>query len=154
MRRTWVTGSEAGFTLLELMVVMAILVLIATLLPVALDRASPGRRATTTAERLAATIRDAQGWSIRSGRPATVSVRGKELITQDTVTSAMVGHSLSFPHSTNVSLVDSEGRVTGPLVVYPDGSARYMRFNVQDGGYQRTVLVSAVTGRVTLVSER
>ena len=39
MRRTLATGSGRGFTLLELMIVMAILVMVATLFPFTLNRA-------------------------------------------------------------------------------------------------------------------
>lgn len=147
-------GRQHGFTLLELMVVMAILVLVAMLFPVALDRALPGRRASTTAERLASTVREAQGSSLLSGRPIVLTVRGHGLVTQDEATSAPIGRALTFPASTGIALTDLEGRAVPALVVYPDGSAQAVRFDVDDGGHRRAVLVSAVSGRVSLVSEQ
>lgn len=154
MRRTWVTGRESGFTLLELMVVMAILVLVATLLPLALDRALPGHRVATTAERLMSLVREAQGSSVVSGRPVTLQVQGHELVTQDAANSAAIGRPFSFPTSTTVSLKDLEGRAAAALVVYPDGSAQPARFDVEDSGRHRAVIVSAVTGRVSLTSDQ
>lgn len=154
MRRTWVTGRESGFTLLELMVVMAILVLVATLLPMALDRALPGHRVATTAERLMSLVREAQGSSVVSGRPVTLTVQGHELVTQDGATSAAIGRPFSFPTSTNVSLIDLEGRAATALVVYPDGSTQPVRFDIEDSGRRRAVIVSAVTGRVSLTADQ
>jgi len=154
MPQTLVTGKEAGFTLLELMVVMAILVLVATLLPMALDRALPGHRVTTTAERVVSMIREAQGSSMLSGKPITLTVRGHDLVAQDAVTSAAIGRPLAFSSSTTVSMVDLDGRIAAALVVYPDGSAQAVRFNVEDSGRRKAVLVSAVTGRASLASDQ
>jgi type II secretion system protein H len=152
MPRTSGTGRQHGFTLLELMVVMAILVLVAMLFPVALDRALPGRRASSTAEQLASMVREAQGSSLLSGRPVALTVQGHDLVTWDAVTSTPIGRSLSFAPSTEVALVDLEGRAVPALVVYPDGSAQAVRFDVEDGGHRKAVLVSAVNGRVSLAS--
>jgi len=58
--RTSETGSPRGFTLLELLVVLAILVMAAALFPLALNRALPARRVTTTADHLIAAVRNAQ----------------------------------------------------------------------------------------------
>lgn len=159
MRRTSGTGSGRGFTLLELMVVMAILVMVATLFPFALNRALPSRRVTTTTQRLVSMVREAQSASLVSGRPVTLELRGHGLTAVPQGPSSPAapsdkGHSLSFPQSTEVSMTDSDGRALTALVVYPDGSSRGGRFEVQDTGHRGTVLVSAVTGRVSLLSVR
>jgi general secretion pathway protein H len=153
MPRTLAIGREAGFTLLELMVVMAILVLVGTLFPLALDRALPGRRVDTTAERVASMVREARGSSMLSGKPVRLTVQDHDLVAQDAATSVTIGRPLSFSSSTTVSLLDPEGRKAGALVVYPDGSAQAVRFNVEDSGHQKAVLVSALTGRARLAQE-
>jgi type II secretion system protein H len=155
MRRTSGTGSGRGFTLLELMVVMAILVMMATLFPFALNRALPSRRVATTTERLVSMVREAQSTSLVSGRPVTLQLQGHGLTAvaqgpSSTTASSDKEHSLSFPQSTEVSMTDPDGRALTALVVYPDGSSQGGRFEVQDTGHRGTVLVSAVTGRVSL----
>lgn len=154
MPRTLATGNEAGFTLLELMVVMAILVLVSMLLPMALDRALPGHRVKTTAERLISMVREAQGSSLLSGKSIALCVRGHELVVRDAVTSATIGRPLVFSSSTTVSLVDLDGRPTAALIVYSDGSAQAVRFNVEDSGHRKAVLVSAVLGRASLAADQ
>ena len=153
MPRTLATGKEAGFTLLELMVVMAILVLMATLLPMVLDRALPGRRVDTTAERVVSMVREARGSSMLSGKPVKLTLQEHDLVAQDVSTLATLGHPLTFSSSTTVSLLDLDGRPAPALVVYPDGSAQAVRFNVEDSGHQKGVLVSALTGRASLASD-
>jgi type II secretion system protein H len=147
-----VTGREEGFTLLELMVVMTILVMVAALFPFALDHALPGRRVSTTAERLVSVVREAQGSSLLSGRPVAVRLLGHGLVTQDAATTTMIGRPLAFPRSTAVTLSDLEGRTVPALVVYPDGSAQAVRFELEDGGHRGAVLVSAMTGRVAVAA--
>lgn len=154
MPRTLATGRQAGFTLLELMVVMAILVMVATLLPMALDRALPARRVATAAERVVSMVREVRGASMLSGRPVRLAMLDHVLLAQDAATAAAVGRPMSLPSSTTVSLTDLDGRAATALVVYPDGSAQAVRFDVADGGHQKTVLVSALTGRASLVPGR
>ena len=147
-----VTGSERGFTLLELMVVIAILVMIATVFPMALDRALPGHRVSTTAEQLVSLIREAQDSSLFYGRPVALTLQSHGLVTEDASTLAPLRRAVLFPTSTDVRLADLEGRPVPAFVVYPDGSAQAVRFEVEDSGHRGTVMVSAVTGRVSIAS--
>jgi type II secretion system protein H len=152
MPRTSVIGRLQGFTLLELMVVMAILVMIAAVFPFALDRAMPSRRVSTTAERLVTTVQEAQSASLRTGRPVTVALNGHGLVTQDAVTSATLARPLQLPASTDVRLADLEGHPVAALTVYPDGSAQSVHFDLEDNGHHGAVVVSAVTGRISIVA--
>src|SRR5436305_102535 len=70
---------RSGFTLLELMVVLLVLVMAAALFPLALDRALPARRVTTTADHLIAAVRNAQAVSTASGRPVTLTINAQGL---------------------------------------------------------------------------
>lgn len=152
MPLTSATGREVGFTLLELMVVMAILVLVATLLPMALDRALPGRRVDTVAERVVSMIREARSSSMLSGKPIKLALHEHNLLAQDAATATPIGRPLSLPASTTVSLSDLDGHEALALLMYPDGSAQAVRINVEDSGHQQAVLVSALTGRASLAS--
>jgi general secretion pathway protein H len=153
MPRMSATGREAGFTLIELMVVVAILLLAAALLPMALDRALPGHRVATTAQQVVSMVREARGSSMLSGRPIKLTLQEHDLVTQDAATSASIGRPVSFPSSTTISLTDSDGRSAAALLVYPDGSAQPMRFDVEDEGHRKAVLVSALTGKADLAPD-
>lgn len=144
MRGTSATGRRvAGFTLLELLVVMAIVTLLAAALPAALNRSLPGRRVAVTTDRLVAGVRDAQAASVLSGQPVTL-----ELQSRGFAFSHRAARAGSFAASTRVVLTDTEGRPAREITVFPDGSAQGGRFEIVDGPHRRTVIVSPLTGRV------
>lgn len=126
---------EAGFTLLELLVVLAIMVLAVTAFPIALDRALPGRRVRAATERLEAEIRHAEIQSIAQDRPQRLSVA--ELASQ-------------FSASTQVDAAGPGGRPLQTLVIYPDGSTTGARLVVSDGSVRSIVAVSEITGRISV----
>jgi prepilin-type N-terminal cleavage/methylation domain-containing protein len=142
MRATSATGK--GFTLVELLVVVTILVMLAALFPVAMDRALPGRRVAVTSQRLMAAIRDAQSDSLASGRPVRLELDASAGLTRN----ARVA--VGLPPSTQVRLTDREGRPLRELVVQPDGSVPAARFEVSAGPHRSAVLLSEMSGRVTL----
>ncbi|MGA7538941.1 MAG: prepilin-type N-terminal cleavage/methylation domain-containing protein [Steroidobacteraceae bacterium] len=121
----------SGFTLLELLVVLAIMLMMAAAFPLAFDRALPGRRVTIATEHLVAAIREAQTRSISQGKPIRVRL-------------ASLTDSLSA--STHLTFRDSNGRVLSALTLYPDGSATGGQLRVVDGSHRSTVVVSAITG--------
>ena len=128
----WV-NDEAGFTLLELLVVLAILVMAATAFPLALDRALPGRRVRAATGYLKAAIRNAELQSMALDRPERLSVA--ELTSR-------------FAASTHMQTTGPGGGPLDELVTYPDGSTNGARFVVSDGSDRSTVLVSEITGRI------
>jgi general secretion pathway protein H len=133
-----------GFTLLELMVVMAILAMLTVILPVAFDRTMPGRRVETTAQRIAAAVRDARSASVATGRPVELEFGEHTDLTRGGI------RVVSIPAPTQVRLVDSDGRRLRVLVAYPDGSMRGGRFEVSERVHHSIVAVSGTTGRVEL----
>lgn len=144
-------GRCAGFTLLELMVVIAILVMIATLFPMALDRALPGRRVSAGCEQLVSTIHEAEGSSLVSGKPLTLALQDHQLTTRDPSTGVSLGHALPFAAATHIHLTDQAGRPLSGLMLYPDGSAQAGRFELEDGGHRAAVAISPLTGRVSIM---
>ena len=142
--RTSETGSTRGFTLLELLVVLAILVMAAALFPLALNRALPARRVTTTADHLIAAVRNAQAASTASGRPVTLTINAEGLSG-----AGQARARCSFPASVRVTLTDAGGGAApSALTVFPDGSAQAMRFDVQAGAHETVVTLSGLTGRL------
>lgn len=121
----------SGFTLLELLVVLAIMLMMSAAFPLVLDRALPGRRVTVATEHLVVAIREAQARSISQGKPVRVP-----LVT-------LTG---SLSASTHVVFTDWNGRALSALMLYPDGSAIGGRLLVVDGSHRSTVVVSAFTG--------
>jgi general secretion pathway protein H len=144
MPRTLAIGSQQGFTLLELMVVMAILVMVAALFPVALDRALPGRRVAATTERLISLVHEAQMASVLSGRPVSLTLRPHAL----TAILADKAPSVAFPASMTVRMLDAQGRDIPQLLLYPDSSSRGARLQIEDSGRRGALVVSAITGRI------
>ena len=151
MPRTWGIGSEEGFTLLELMVVLAILVMVAALFPVALDRALPGRRVSAAAQQLASVVREAQADSVFSGRPVTLRLQEHRLAVEEATASA---RSAPLPQSVALSMSDQDGRPLTALILYPDGSTQGALLEVDDTNHREVVHVSAVTGRVSVGESR
>jgi len=151
--RTSATGSTRGFTLLELLVVLAILVMAAALFPLALNRALPARRVTTTADHLIAAVRNAQAVSTASGRPAilTINAEGLSVGARD---AGQARARWSFPASVRVTLTDAGGGAASALTVFPDGSAQAMRFDVQAGAHETVVTLSGLTGRLFVERRR
>jgi len=120
-----------GFTLLELLVVLAIMLLMAATFPLVLDRVLPGRRVTMATEHLAVAIRDAQARSIAQGKAVSVQL-------------AILTH--SFSATTHATFTDWNGRPLSTLVLYPDGSATGGQLRVVDGAHRSTLVLSAITG--------
>lgn len=137
----------AGFTLLELLVVLAIAGMLVALVPAAVSAVVPGTKARTAAYDLASTVRDARNLAISqstpvdvvfdlesasyaiAGSPQTDLPRGMALVIQErsgyvSETRRVAGHS-SF---------DREEPVT--LRFYPDGSSSGLdvRLGPEDGG--------------------
>jgi general secretion pathway protein H len=126
---------SAGFTLLELLVVLAIMVIAVTAFPLVLDRALPGRRVRAATEHLEAAIRDAEIQSIALDQPQRLSV--SELTSQ-------------FGTSTHLRANGPGGGSLRAVVTYPDGSTNGARFVVSDGPDQSTVVVGEITGRISV----
>jgi hypothetical protein len=118
-----------------MMVVLAILVMTATLFPLALDHALPARRVKVAAEHLRAALVAAQIQSIYSGHPVQVSLGELQP---------------STPHSVHLRLTSLDGGVIDTLIFFPDGSSSGARCTLTEGTHESTVSVSAVTGHLSV----
>jgi len=126
---------SCGFTLLELLVVLAILVLAAAALPLAIDRTLPARRVSVAGERVRSALIDAELRSIASGRPVELA--------SDTL-------KRSTPSHVELNLTAPDGAPLDRVVVFPDGSSSGAHFMLTEGRHRSSVELSSVTGRVTV----
>jgi prepilin-type N-terminal cleavage/methylation domain-containing protein len=135
---------EAGFTLIELLVALAILVLVAALLPIAFDRLVPSRAVSVTSQRLLEAIREAQAVSQRVGEPISVRLRegGVE----------WGSRRVAFPARASVVALDPAGHPLQDIPVFPDGSARSARFEIRSGAQYSLVVLSGITGHAVVVA--
>jgi general secretion pathway protein H len=134
----------SGFTLLELMVVIAIMAALTALFPLALNRFVPARRVDAAARALVADLRLAQARSVASGKPVTVepTAHGYRI--------ASVA-AREWRSSTEIALKSLDGSAGMPaLRVFADGSSTGGRFTIRDGERERAVTVSELTGRLRL----
>ncbi len=144
MQPTSATG-ERGFTLLELIVVLSIMVLMAGVLPLALNRMLPARRAALAAEQLTADITWLQIRSSATGARGRISLTPTgyrlEVRAQQKEVDLAASTTLRFMR------VDNDADL-GDLTVYPDGTCSPARITVVDSGRRVSLSISMLTGRV------
>jgi prepilin-type N-terminal cleavage/methylation domain-containing protein len=125
----------AGFTLLEVMVVIAILAMIAAAFPIALNRALPARRVSVALAHVRAEVRDCETTSRLTGKRISA---GLERLTG------------RLGSTTHASMTDAQGAVVSALVLYADGSTSGARIDIVDGSHRGSLWVSEITGRVSV----
>jgi general secretion pathway protein H len=137
---------ERGFSLLELLVVLAIIAAISAAFPLALNRFVPARRLDSAARILLADIRLAQARSLASNQPVLLKpdVHGYRIESQ-------VARAWSASTTLQLRSPD-DSRDLDALHLFPDGSTSGARFVISDGTRQRSIFVSPLTGRVLLES--
>ena len=130
-------GGEAGFTLLEMIVVLAILGLMVGLVLARGPLRSARLDARTAATLLAGTLRAARSQAIAEDRPVSVAFDGPAgLVRVGTGPARPLGATLAAP--------------ARPLVFLPDGSSAGMRIGIAAGTVRKTVAVDWLTGRVAV----
>ena len=140
-------SQTAGFTLLELLVVLAIAGMLVALVPAAVSAVVPGMKARTAAYDMASILRDARNLAISqstpvdvvfdpesasyaiAGSPPTVLPRGMALVIQE-----RSGYVSETRRVAGQSSFDREEPVS--LRFYPDGSSSGLdvRLGPEDGG--------------------
>ncbi len=142
--------AAAGFTLIELVVVLAILALAAVLAAGALMPVSPGTAARAAAGELASALRLARAQAIAEDRPIG-------LVLDVAAHRYRVGRAavVPLPAVLRLSLLTARGEVisgsTGSIRFNPDGSSSGGRIDVAGGSRHISVRVEWLSGRVSIV---
>ncbi|EGV31313.1 general secretion pathway protein H [Thiorhodococcus drewsii AZ1] len=141
--------SNRGFTLVELLVVMAIAALMMTAVPSLFSAAMPGLEMKSAARRTAATLRLARETAIRQGTDAAL------LVDLENHRLDLQGYrSLVLPKRLSIRLEAASSEMLddqhGVIRFFPDGSSTGGRILIlhEDHGYQ--VGVTWLTGRIQL----
>jgi len=142
-------GQGRGFTLLELMVVLAIIASLTAAFPLAMNRFVPARRVDAAARQLLADLRLAQARASSSDRIVALVPLAHGYEVHDPGGRVPV-QSRSWRDSTSLTLSAADGLPVQELRLYSDGSSSGGRFVIRDGGHERSVAVSGLTGRTRL----
>jgi len=144
MRATSAIGNR-GFTLLELLVVLTIMVLIACAWPLASSHVFVTQRLRNEIQQLAGAIRVAQMTARMTGAPQelTLSSEGR------TYSVAAVARDL--PDGLTLHLrSESDYDPAAPLVLYPDGSSTGATLDVSAQEHVVSLRILPVTGRLEI----
>jgi general secretion pathway protein H len=140
-----------GFTLVELLVVMAIAAVVMTAVPTLFSAAFPGLEMKSAARRTAATLRLARESAIRRGEETTVLVD----LEQHRLT--LAGYrALSLPERLSLRLDAASSELIdeqrGAIRFFPDGSSTGGRLVLSHDGHGYQIGVIWLTGRIELDS--
>src|SRR5262249_41678892 len=138
------TGSK-GFTLLELLVVLAIIVLLAAAWPLASSRVFAAQHLRNETQQLAGAVRVAQMTARITGQPQELR------LVEGGTAYRVASESHDLAHGLRLSLRDGSGNASGErLLLFPDGSSSGETLAISFQERIATVRVLPVTGRVEL----
>lgn len=144
------TAHSPGFSLIELLVVLAIAALILAVTPPLLSNAMPGLQLKSTARQMAAGLRYARGRAVAGRSEVNFSV---DLEARSVVVTHRDGV-ISIPDDLDVALVTAaselENETVGHIRFYPDGTSTGGRVTVSYKGNGYAVDVDWLTGRVSI----
>ena len=139
----------AGFTLLELLVVLAIMALVVAAAPGLVAKISPSTQITVAARELSAGLRAARGRAIAGNREATftLDVKNGRFGVDDTASGRIAaGFRLAFL----TAQAEQVDETAANIRFFPDGSSSGGRIRVAKDTHHRDVAVDWLTGRVVV----
>lgn len=143
MRSGHRTRHAAGFTLIELVVVLAIFGLLLALLPDGLSVAIPGQQLRAAAYQMADDLKDARSRAVMSSEPTSVSIALGDGVAKG---------ARRFPRGTALRLEGAApGAISGgedQVRFFPDGSASGGRITLSAGTRTYVISIDWLTGRV------
>jgi general secretion pathway protein H len=142
---------QAGFTLLELLVVMVVLALISALAMPDFQRFVPALQQRSAAGQLAAVLRDARGQAIRSNFETTVTVDVQSRSYAVSYRQDWRRLEGRYALSLYTAAVEAAGDHVGSIRFFPDGSSTGGRVSLASDRQRHTVVVDWLTGRVDIV---
>jgi general secretion pathway protein H len=138
------SATGKGFTLLELLVVLAILTLLVSSMPFAADRLFPRQRLRATATEIAVTLRDLRQRAELEGTPAAFKLveSGQAWQTSGEAQSAR------FPRGLAARLIPATPGDLTELRFFPDGSSTGGTITLTLADRKALVRVSPMTSRI------
>ncbi|MGC2459128.1 MAG: GspH/FimT family protein [Gallionellaceae bacterium] len=142
---------SAGFTMLELMVVMVLMVLVYAIVVPKISSALPGTELKSAARELAAGLRKARSQAITHKEEATLTLD----VEQHHFEISGDDHSYAVSPRLDISLYTAQSELSqdkvGAIRFYPDGSSTGGRISVSFGERKYQVDVDWLTGQVTIL---
>jgi general secretion pathway protein H len=146
-------SGEAGFTLLELVVVFVILGLVLGLFVTRISGPSRGLTLRAAANELAAGLREARSAAILGDRPVTITIDAARRDWR-----AADGAIKSFPPGTSIAVMLADGKSSSAAMVGirfdGDGSSSGGRVDLAAGRQRMAIAINWLTGRVTVANAR
>lgn len=141
-----------GFTLMEMLLVMAIIALVLAVAPPLLSAAMPGLQLKSTARELTAALRQARSRAVTLGSDAALDLDLQGHRAQVSGSARTV----TLPESLDISLVTADRELDddqhGRIRFYPDGTSTGGRITLRHGTSGYAVDVDWLTGRVQLTA--
>jgi len=140
--------SEAGFTLFELLIVLAISSLVVAALMTLAFGPRPAIEVRAAQSTLIATLRDARAQAISLNRPVNVNlnVNARQIGIEGSAPISLGSDDLAVEFTTARKLTVGEGE--GALIFFPDGSSTGGRVTLNRGGASASLDIDWLTGRV------
>lgn len=142
---------RGGFTLIELIVVLAVIGLVLALVLPNVGRGLAPYRLAATARELATALRLARNQAVAENRPTQFVVTSGAYGLNDT------GHLQNVPQGVALTFLDSErtgpAPTTGTIRFYPDGSSTGGALALSAGKIRYTVLVEWLDSDVSIQSQ-
>lgn len=136
--------NAAGFTLLEMLVVVTIVAIVAALLPFTLTHTLASRRVTTLAEQLAGDLRNLRTEAIHNTRETRLVITR----TPQAWIEEPAHHTHLLPEGVIIRL-EAGGLVDQPAIIFaPDGASNGGRVWLESDKVSREISVGWLTGRV------
>ena len=143
-------GSEQGFTLVELLVTLAILALVLAVVPPVLSGAMDGIRFSSAERDLVSALRYARSRAVNLQQTVTVDINVKH----GTMQVAGRQRDLSIPDDTSLTLRTARqeqlSEHAGAIRFYPDGSSTGGQVRLRRGDRVSSVDVNWLTGWISL----
>ena len=149
----WSAGNSSGFTLVELLVVLAVLALALAVVPPSLTGAIDSARFKSAQRDLVSALRYARSRAVNSQQAASVDINVK----QGTMQVAGRQRTLSVPDDVALTLVTAQreqlSAYEGAIRFYPDGSSTGGQVRFSRDGQVWSIDVDWLTGRTSTTGQ-
>ncbi len=144
--------SIKGFTLLELMIVLFIVVLAVGAISINIANGNPASQIKAAARDMASALRYARGQALISRKRVWVSIN----LIDNSYRVSDREKKFTLPESMRLTLTLAENTVKnekGRVVFYPDSSSSGGRIELEQGGFYQRIDINWINGNVTVADE-